>query len=126
MGAGLEAAGISDNMNGEDRDEAYLDTMEEIQERTYEELTGDVVPDITLLVCDRCEKCRGFTDVVAGIGIGDIVLLDSEKGERIRERYGLSDEHPVLIAEGEIQFTRRALSEEEFVEWFKLRYGYEP
>ena len=114
-------------MNGEDRDETYLDTMEEIQERTYEELTGDIIPDITLLVCDSCGECRAFTDVVAGIGIGDIVLFDSEKGELIRERYGLlEDEHPVLIAEGEIQFTRRALSEEEFVEWFKLRYGYEP
>jgi len=110
-----------------DRDETYLDTMEEIEERTYEELTGDIIPDITLLVCNRCEKCRRFTDVVAGIGIGDIVLSDSEKGVRIRERYGLSDgEHPVLIAEGEIQFTRRALSEEEFIEWFKLRYSYEP
>lgn len=54
------------------------------------------------------------------------MLWDSEKGKRIRERYGLLDEHPVLIAEGEVQFTRRALSEEEFVEWFKLRYGYEP
>lgn len=107
-------------------DETYLDTVEEIKERTYEELTGDIIPDITLLVCDRCGKCRAFTDVVAGIGIGDIVLLDSEKGKRIRERYGLLDEGPVLIAEGEVQFKRRALSEEEFVEWFKLRYGYEP
>ncbi|GAH93420.1 unnamed protein product [marine sediment metagenome] len=118
---------MEDEEDLNDNEEAYFDTMEEIALKTREELTGDVVPKIELLVCNRCDKCKDFALVLADTGRGDAIEIDSVKGRRLMSKYNLSpDEHPVLIANGELQFIGRALTDIEFADWFDDMYGFTP
>lgn len=110
----------------EEREQIYLDEEEEIRIRTIEEETGEVIPKIELLVCNRCDKCRRFTDVIANLGVGWVIKIDSILGRNKMRRYGLTEmDHPVLIANYEVQFIGQSLTEEEFRDWYHTYYGEE-
>ena len=110
----------------EEREELHLDRVEELEVRTHEELGGGLSPIIELLVCDKCAECRAFADVIYDSEIGDVVEIDSIEGQGKLREYGLTErDHPVLIANGEVQtqFIGKALTDYEFREWYALKYG---
>lgn len=115
-----------DKLNGdEEREALYLDKAEEIEIRKRHELTGDIIPIIELLVCSKCINCKAFEEVLLNFEIGDIIAIDSMRGRRKMQKYGLTEtDHPILIANGEVQFVGKTLTEDEFKDWFFLKYGY--
>lgn len=103
----------------------HLDKVEEIEVRVYEELGGGITPVIELLVCNKCDKCRAFAEVIYKSEIGEVIEMDSIRGRSKMREYGLTENDlPALIANGEVEFTGRALTEPEFREWFFYKYGY--
>lgn len=110
----------------EEREQIYLDEKEEIRIRTIEEETGEVIPKIELLVCSRCDKCRSFAKVISDLETGWIIKMDSVLGRNRMARYGLTEiDHPVLIANYEVESVGDALTEEEFRDWYVTKYGEE-
>ena len=110
----------------EEREQIYLDEKEEIRIRTIEEETGEVIPKIELLVCSRCDMCRAFAELIGDLETGWVIKMDSILGRNKMKRYGLSEmDHPVLIANYEVEFVGKALTEEEFRDWYQAKYGEE-
>lgn len=108
----------------EELEQIYLDEEEEIRIRSIEEETGEVIPKIELLVCNRCDECRAFAKVIGDSETGWVIKMDSLLGRNKMNRYGLTEmDHPVLIANYEVEFTGRALTEEEFRDWYLAKYG---
>lgn len=110
----------------EERAQIYLDETEEIRIRSIEEETGEVIPKIELLVCNRCDKCIAFAKVVSDLETGWIIEMDSILGRNKMARYGLTEmDHPVLIANYEVESVGDTLTEEEFRSWYHAKYGEE-
>lgn len=108
----------------EEREQIYLDETEEIRIRSIEEETGEVIPKIELLVCNGCDKCRAFAKVISDLETGWIIKMDSVLGRNKMARYGLTEmDHPVLIANYEVESVGDALTEEEFRAWYITKYG---
>jgi len=110
----------------EERDALYLDAEEEIRVQTHEELGGGLSPIIELLVCSKCDKCKAFEEVLYACEIGEVIEIDSIRGRSKMREYGLSEEdHPVLIANGDVELVGEVFTEDKFREWYFYKYGLE-
>lgn len=119
----------------EEEVEKHLEALEDIALKEREICTGDIVPEIELLVCDkydaegyeRCEKCYEFALVLSDIGRGDVIKMGSRRGGKLMGKCNLTlDDHPALIANEELQFVGRVLTDIEFADWFEDMYGFRP
>lgn len=121
----------------EDKEEVeeHLEALEDIALKEREIRTGDIVPEIELLVCDeydaegyeRCEECYEFALVLSDTGRGDVIKMSSRRGGELMRKCNLTpDDHPVLIANEELQFIGRVLTDIEFADWFENIYGFRP
>jgi hypothetical protein len=127
-------------------EEDLLDIMRRSMEAQVARTTGegtllpDTEPRIILLSCGVCPGCKALEKLIEGYGIGRVIYSRSgEANELIRavEQSSEPDEgeqvlldvgHPILLANGEVQyqFAEHPPTEAVFEEWYELIYGKEP
>lgn len=124
-------------------EEDKQDIMERSMEAKVAEITGEgtliseTEARINLISCGKCPGCEALENLVEGLGIGRVIDYRSGEAKELialilqsfkfgkDEKALLETGHPLLIANGEVQFqfSRNPPEEEIFEEWYEFIYG---
>lgn len=88
-------------------------------------------PDIILISCGRCDRCKALEAVLKSYGIGRIIDWKLPEAKQLLATVGqtllLSFLHPLLIANGDpqLQFSDKVITADVFANWFEDYYDVE-